>query len=382
MSGAVGISGLSTSCSIRWYAYDPALAHGDGGFPPPAIEAPVPREGGLPVAPVALRYQGGTVDYRPAGSRGMTRLAFYENTAQVSPGAYVLTYGASRAQLTFGEGSLVVLHNRCTALIEDATQSGSLLYFSALERVTADLVLSARVRLPGGALIGAAPEAASAGEAPPAAVPEAEPIEPEGKEPEAKKPPKPPAAQDPSGLPPELRELLKGGIPGRKPAEERGAEGGQEGGREGGVADLGRLFAEAGAEGATPATAPPRLRFVATDFRGGRYVRVKNRGSVPLLVAHVSGDVTLGPGDCVDFPVLRGVEGADMPSPTALLASELAHGLRVRAESGAKLKVDGEVVEVEAAGAPARAWAAGAVLELEPGERLRVRPLRGATVAH
>ena len=62
------------------------------------------------------------MDYRATGSRGLARLAFYEPEAEISPGAYVLTYGSSRAELRFGEGSKVILHNRCTALIENATQ--------------------------------------------------------------------------------------------------------------------------------------------------------------------------------------------------------------------------------------------------------------------
>ncbi|MBK9384493.1 MAG: hypothetical protein IPN34_06695 [Planctomycetes bacterium] len=336
---AACVGALAASSCVQWYAYDAPSHHGEGGFPPPSIEAPVPREGGLPIAQVDLRFQGGTVDYRPAGSRGMARLSFYENRAEVSPGAYVLSYSASRAQLQFGEGSVVILHNRCTALVEDATQTGSLLYLSALERVSADLEPSARLRLPGGALVGAAPQSAAAERA---------------SEPDQK-----PAPPGPEALPSPLLELLKPG--GSAPA-------------------LTLAASEGAPEGARSSEAP-RLRFVATDYRAGRYVRVKNRGSLPLLVAHISGDVTLGPGECVDFPVLRGLENAGLPPTAALLASETAGGLRVRAGDGARLRVEGETVEIEALGASGRAWAASAELALEPGESARVRPLHGVPLA-
>lgn len=353
---AVGLAALTSSGCISWYAYDPAPHHGWGGFPPPEVEAPVPREGDLPIAPVALRHQGGTIDYRPAGARGLRRLVFYEKNAEVSPGAYVMSYSASRAQLAFGEGSLVVLHNRCTALVEDATRTGSLLYLSVLERVSADLDPAARIRLPGGALVGAAPAEAQ----PPPSAGEAEPTQA-------------PKTED---LPAPLLELLKGAVPGRDVGGAPGAP----------ALDLSSLFggAGAGALGARSGGGAPgsdRLRFVATDFRAGRYVRLRNRGAVPLLVAHLSGDVILGPGECVDIPVLRGVDPAALPPTTALLASESADGLKVRASDGARLRLDGEVVEVESQGASGRAWAAGAAVELAPGERARVRPLAGAPLA-
>ncbi|MBL8899423.1 MAG: hypothetical protein JNM84_17435 [Planctomycetes bacterium] len=344
---AVVLGALGATGCVQWYAYDPAPHHGEGGFPPPEIEAPVPREGGLPIAPVALRYQGGTVDYRPAGSRGMHRLTFYENTGEVSPGAYVLSYSASRAQLQFGEGSQVILHNRCTALVEDATKTGSLLYLSALERVTADLDPAARLRLPGGALVGAAPQTA-------------ESAAPAESAPEGAAPAKPPGQE---ALPFSLLELLKAGGPGA------------------GAGPLGALAAGGAEQAAQDGGEAPRLRFVATDFRAGRYVRVKNRGNLPLLVAHVSGDVTLGPGECVDFPVLRGLERASLPPTAALLASETAGGLRVRAGDGARLRVEGEAVEIEALGASGRAWASSTEIALEPGESARVRPLHGAPLA-
>lgn len=366
-------------CSLRWSELDPPDHDGVGGIEPPRVAAEVPREGDLPIAPVHLRRQGGTVDYRAPGSRGLARTTFYEPQAEIGPGAYVLSYGASRAQLSFGEGSEVTLHNRCTALVEDATRTGSLLYLSALNRVTANLVGEARIRLPGGTLVGVAPASlleqdpasaspATEGEAtaPTEAPAEAVPAPGVGQDPAVQ----PSGSQDPVQPRDPLLDLLQGPVPGA------GAVGNP----------LMQLFGlgAAGANGAGGATPPPpapTVHFVATDFRQGRYVRIANRGNQTLLVATVAGEVLLAPGESADFPVLRGLGERELPEPGSELRSARAGRFEVRSDADLRVEPEGEGVRLDADAEAARVWAAGATFRLAPGETLRIRPLQGVPLS-
>lgn len=314
----LGLALIQPGC-IHWFKDDPPLRIG-GVDSAGAAEVVTPLAAEAETGPVRLRRQGGTVSFRPSGAHGMRRLEFYEPEANVGPGAFVLTSGGSRAELTFPDETRIVLHNRTTALVQDPDADGSYLYVSFLTRLTANMTFAARVRLPGGAMVRVSPEAEK-------------PSEATGSKPPAG------AAANP------LLQFFQGAQGTRSTVP-------------GGVASS-------------------RGNFVATEFRMGRYVRVRNTGYVPLLVSHLGGEVALAPTETIDVPVFRGLTESLVGDPLAAYDSQITGPVKIRVEGPSTMKREGESIRVQAEGPGVRARVGGASFLLEPGENLAVEPLGG-----